>query len=129
MKRLLLLLMLVSQPVWAEWVAMGTTRGGTNYYWDPATVRKTAEGRRVWMIYSSEQPQTDLGTAYRSSRWLEEFDCVGERTRALQWTTYSGPMLGGTSVNQWSGPGPWQFIPPNSVGDHQLQYVCKAPLK
>ncbi len=130
MKQLLILLMLVSQPAWADWVEMGQTLEGRDiYYVDPATLRKTADGRRLWTMATHDSPQTHQGVPYRSARELIEFDCAGERSRLLQQAFFSGPMLEGTSVYLWSGLGPWQFVAPQSVGELRFKTACRMRLK
>jgi hypothetical protein len=76
MKRLLILLMLVSQPVWAGWVELGSAGKGDaefTHYWDPNTVRKTPNGRRAWVMNSYEQPRSS--GAYQSEKMLWELTC------------------------------------------------------
>jgi len=109
MKRLLLLLMLVSQPAWAEWVEAGVGGEGSDeaftLYIDPATVRKTPGGRRVWTMYSFEKPQSNSsGGPFQSARALWECDCAGERTRILQYTWHSGHMGAGRTVAYDASP-------------------------
>ena len=130
MKRLLILLMLVSQPVWAEWVELGSTRGGTvSVYWDPSTVRKTVNGRRAWAMISFEQPQAQSYGTYQSSKSVDEFDCEGERYRNLQSSAFSGPMGTGNVVISSNSPSQWEFVIPRSVAENQLKAVCRMPLK
>jgi hypothetical protein len=132
MKRLLLLLMLVSQPVWAEWVEAGRSGEGTgahNYYWDPTTVRKTANGRRAWLMSSWDQPQTRSFGNYQSTKELWEFDCAGERVRTLQASAYSGPNGAGEELAKRDNPVAWSFAIPGSNGEYLLNAACKVILK
>jgi hypothetical protein len=127
MKRLLLLLMLVSQPAWAGWERLAAAGEGADeftVYFDPATVRKTANGRRAWTMTSHAQPQTESSVSFRSAVHLTEFDCAGGRSRALQWSWHSGPMGGGNVVANGNVPGRWGGSPPRSIGDLWLQAVC-----
>ena len=131
MKRLLILLMLVSQPAWAEWVEMGTTGKGARartHYMDPSTLRKTADGRRVWTMDSWEQSQTNSSGTFQSVKILWEFDCAGDRFRLLQEVLYSGPEGGGKMVAQFN-PSGWQFVIPDSFGENRFKAVCSMPLK
>ena len=133
MKRLLILLMLVSQPVWAEWVPLGSASSGTDkaftHYFDPETVRKTPNGRRAWTMYDYKQPQPSRSGSYRSSRQADEFDCAGERSRFLQGSAFSGQMGAGSVVNYDNSPDVWELIAPGSVGETQLQAICRVPLR
>jgi hypothetical protein len=134
MKRLLILLMLVSQPAWAEWVRIGSWDGGKDggkatFYIDPATVRKTANGRRAWSMRSHEQPFAVGFTSHQSAKTLDEFDCAGERYRKLQSSWYSGPMGTGQSVWSSDEPDRWTVVIPESIAEIQLQAACSVPLK
>jgi hypothetical protein len=134
MKRLLLLLMLVSPPAWAGWVEVGRAGGGEtterSIYLDPATIRKTAEGRRAWRLYSFVEPQPDLGDAvYQSTKALVEYDCAGERTRDLQFSWHSGQMGTGRTVKLDDSPSNWSVVSPRSVAEALLKAVCKVRLK
>ena len=130
MKRLLILLMLVSQPAWAEWVKLMESEGGrTIRYIDPATLRKTADGRRVWVMWTHDSPKTHEGTTHRSNRELIEIDCSGERERLLQVEFFSGLVLGGSSVAKWNGTSKWAVPAPNTWNDDRLKFVCRMPLR
>ena len=132
MKRLLLLLMLVSQPAWAEWVKIGESVGDRNaftHFFDPATMRKTPDGRRVWMMRVYAQVQKDSVGTYTSTSTQYEFDCAGERSRLLQATWYSGPASSKEVVATLNRVGDWKFSAPGSIGETQLKVVCAMPLK
>ena len=133
MKRLLILLMLVSQPVWAGWVKLSEVGSGTETaytsYFDPATVRKTPNGRRVWGLKSFAQPQQGSRGTYQSEKLLYEFDCNGERLRVLQWTEYSDPTGDGEMRGTRNDPEQWIVVYPGSIGETRLKAACSVPLK
>jgi len=80
---LLSLGLLLAQPVWAEWVRVAGTKKYTAYI-DPLAVRKTANGRRAWLMDSFEQPHTNkVNNVYQSLKRLHEYDCTGEQTENL----------------------------------------------
>ena len=128
MKRLLILLILASQPAWAGWEELGTT-GTITHYWDPITVRKTVDGRRAWMMTAYEKPRRISSGTYLSVRELAEFDCGSERVRTLQASFHSGPMGTGETVLSDNSPGRWSVVPPGTAAEAQLESVCKVPLK
>ena len=133
MKRLLILLMLVSQPAWAEWVELGRAGSGPDMavtvYFDPETLRKTHNGRREWAMHSFDQRQTRSWGTFQSVKSLNEFDCGGERTRSLQLVWYSGPMGEGRVVSSDNSPDEWIVGSPGSIAEAQLKAVCRVPLK
>jgi hypothetical protein len=128
MKLVLILLgMLLAQPVWAEWEKWRTVETAT-YFWNPARVRKTDEGRRVWTMTSYQKGMATHG----SEMILYEFDCDGERERILAWFKYSGPNGTGTRYDI-ADFGPevtrWKVIPPAATIEPLLNAVCKLPLE
>ena len=132
---LILLGMLLAQPVWAEWLRLGETSSDTGrekafaYYFDPATVRKTPNGRRAWAMWSYVQIQDGSFGKYQTSKILYEFDCADERSRILQLTFTSGPMGTGESVFSEAEPGHWLIPTPRSINEGALKAVCKVRLK
>jgi len=134
MMRLVLITLglLLAQPVWAGWVVMGVGGEGATdvvIFGDPATVRKTANGRRVWMMWSYDKPQPNsVGGTYQSTKNLEEFDCAGERFRTLQSILHSDKFGRGPMVAFDNDLGPWIVVPPGSLAVDLLQAACKLPL-
>jgi hypothetical protein len=131
---LILLGLLLAKPVWAEWVRVGTGgegAGASVIYVDPATVRKTPDGRRAWTMLSYDKPQPDRvgGGTFQSSKTLWEFDCAGERKRILQFTWHSGQMAAGQVVVAIDSLSNWTFVSPGSIDEVELQAVCSVPLK
>ena len=133
MKRLLILLMLVSQPAWAGWVELATSGSGTDkaitHYWDPETVRKTPNGRRAWIMTDYDQPQVKSFGTFQSTKMVNEIDCAGERVRNLQVAAFSGPIGTGEVVASDNSLGEWVFAGPGSIGEFQLQAICRVPLR
>jgi hypothetical protein len=130
MKRLLILLVLASQPVWAGWEEIGQWPGGRDIeYVDWATLRRTAAGGRVWTMSTHDSPMTHRGVSFRSARELIELDCAGERMRMLQQDLFSGLMLGGTLVYRATNPAGWSYPAPATTGESLLNIVCKTPRK
>jgi hypothetical protein len=119
-------------PARAEWVKLGQAAVGTSdsltHYWDPTSVRKTANGRRAWVVESFEHPQQLADQTYMSLRVMIEFDCIGERLRALSNTVYSAPMLKGKPFTFEGDPTPWNYVGPGTVNDARLKAVCNASL-
>ena len=128
----ILLGLLLAQPVWAEWVRIGTVGSGTSAsmttYWDPATVRKTADGRRIWTITSFEKPQTQSFGTFLSRKDLIEYDCVGERVRSLAGSAHSGQMGSGEYIFGVDTPSEWSFVSPETVDAARLKATCRLAL-
>jgi len=125
---LILLGMLLTQPVLAEWVEVARDSVGGTYYIDPATIRKTDNGRRVWEMATYEEPRQVEGRSHLSANGVREYDCTGERARQLSITLFPERMLRGSPFDLTRDPGNWRFPAPSSVGGATLKAVCNAPL-
>ena len=135
MKQLLLLLIFVSQPVWAEWTEISTLAEGTkkeiSLYVDLDSIRKTENGRRMWHLRDFKVAQRDSKSEpeYKSSKILTEFGCAGERLRTLSISDHSKSMGTGDVVWTSNNAGAWKYSSPGSVGEALLGYACNNPVK
>lgn len=120
MKTLLLALLLVTGPAWAEWVKIdsGDLR---DFYIDPQTIRIDGNLRRVWIIQNLKE-RDKSGALSRRAR--EEYDCKQERYRVLSFSSQSESMAGGTALFELEEPLKWRDIPPGSIGEAMLKIVC-----
>lgn len=123
MKKLLLTLLaslLLTGTAWAEWVRFGSDND-TNFYIDPATIRKDGDIRRVWELQNHKLRAED---GILSARFRSEYDCKQERYRILSFSTHSGPMASGATLESRIGSGQWRDIPPDSNSKDVLEKVC-----
>jgi hypothetical protein len=123
----ILLGMLLSQPVWAEWTQMGSPEGMTHHI-DVGSIKKTENGRRAWVLYDFKSArQLPKGKSF-SQMALGEFDCEGIRYRTLQWTDYAGRMGAGKVLGTGDYPDSWMVLAPMTVGIVQLVRICTSQL-
>ena len=121
MKKLFLVgLMMLAGPAWAEWVRYSKNDTNTFYY-DPATIRKEGNVRRVWVINDLRTRHKD-GEMSRRARY--EFDCKQERLRILGVTEHSEPMAGGVILTTGVEGKDWTDVPPDTNADFLLKIVC-----
>jgi hypothetical protein len=120
MKKLFLVfVMLLSGSAWAEWVELNETED-TTFFYDPDTIRKDGNMRRVWRLQNLKQLNEN---GVMSRRIRVEYDCKQERFRILDLTSHSEPMARGTIVfNDVSGE--WTGIPPRTGAAIMLNLVC-----
>lgn len=104
----------------AGWVAIGKSYGFVQYV-DPTTVRKDGNFRRVWQVQDLEA-RTQNGEL--SHRALAEYDCKERRARYLSATSHSGPMASGQTIVSMNNPTPWHDVPPGTISEGNLQFVC-----
>ena len=126
MRRLIfVLLMFISCSVWAEWVKIMENptperEGVTSFYFDPATIRKDKDRRRVWQL--SDFRGKDEGA---SSRYLMEYDCGREHARGLAMTSHAGNMATGLETQpSIDFPTIGSYVAPNTLQDKVMKIVC-----
>jgi len=120
-KTLLLALLLATGSAWAEWVNVAWT-DSSDFYIDPATIRKDGNLVRVWQLHNHKQRNKN-GELSDRVRW--EYDCKQERARILSFSSHSEPMAGGKNLFQSSSEDiEWAHIPPNSVKETMLKIAC-----
>ena len=121
MKKLFLTcLMLLAGSAWAEWV-MYAESSTTYHYFDPSTIRKDGNMRRVWLLNDFKQLAKD-GTL--SGRFRAEYDCKNERWRILAVSEHSEPMAGGSTMRSENDTNPWLDIPPDTFSEIIFKIVC-----
>lgn len=93
------LLVLSSEPVYAEWVAVGDNDDpGMTVYMDPATIRREGNLVTVWELLDYKNAQTQKGISHLSIKVQFKYDCVKERHRLLAFSQYSDNMGRGQVV-------------------------------
>ena len=121
---LLLLLLLLTCPTASaqEWIKV-TELEGDQYFFDTNSIRKTGDIRRVWTVinYKSKNAKGAL-----SSRGLHEYDCKEERFRVLATSSHGEPMAGGKLIDSWNQVSDWGYIPPGTIAQTMLTFLCAA---
>jgi hypothetical protein len=122
MKKLFLIcLMMLAGSAWAEWV-MFEVNENYQFFYDPATIRKEGQIRRVWRLQNLMQPGKE---GEMSRRMRLEYDCKSERHNLLSYSYHSEPLARGKELHREAGlPASWADIPPGTVGETMLKIVC-----
>lgn len=122
---LITLLVLSSEPVYAEWVTLGTTDDGMTTYAESGTIRRKGELVEMWALYDFKTVRTVEGKSYLSYKVQREYDCAEERIRYLAFTFFSGNMGSGKVVptisdeQQKSEP-----VQPDSISQTLFKVAC-----
>jgi hypothetical protein len=140
----LLVGMLLAQPVWAEWTkidfidreADGLFAGNFTVYVNYASIRKSNNGqtRIMWFLWDYEYPQKLWNKVdYKSTTFLDEYDCERKQYRDIGSFYYSERMGGGQIVhksssieNSWGRN--WAEAPAGTPGGNILKAACNRPL-
>jgi hypothetical protein len=118
------LLALSSRPAYAEWVEVGITDEATVYA-DPDTIQRKGDLVKMWSLHDFKTTQTILKKSYLSSRSQDEYDCTGERHRALASTSFAGNMGSGKVRSSYSIKGKWQSVPPGTMTHSLWKGACE----
>jgi hypothetical protein len=125
MKKILLLLILFSFDVNAEWKKTGFS-DETTMFIDAKTIKKSGNLVRVTELMNlplgAKSP--DGKVSYKSSKTVEEFDCKKQTARTLRFTWYSDEMGKGKQVYKDDHSYPFEKIEPKSLIASVQRAVC-----
>ena len=123
---LLMLLILSSQPAYAEWVlASGDDEAGLKVYVDTATLRRNGNLAKMWKLHDYKTVQTVAGDSLLSMKQFNEYDCTEERTRMLGYTWFSGNMGNGNVVYSTMEQLPWEPVVPRTINRTLWKVACE----
>jgi hypothetical protein len=121
----LTLLVLSSEPVYAEWVlTSGDDAAGLAVYVDPGTIRRKGNLAKMWQLYDYKTVQTVAGDSLLSMKRFNEYDCTEERTRMLAYTWFSGNMGSGKVVYSTPDEQQWEPVVPRSINRTLWNVAC-----
>ena len=85
------LLLLLCTSAWADWTAVGVG-DQFNTYADLATIRKQGNTVTMWSLFDFRTSQAGVGYEFLSQKAQDEYDCDGQRSRTLSFSSHSGNM-------------------------------------
>ncbi len=118
------LLVLSNRPAYAEWMEVGITDEAMVYA-DPDTIQRKGDVVKMWYLHDFKTTQTVLKKSYLSSRSQDEYDCTGDRHRALASTSFSGHMGNGKVHSSYSIKGKWEPVPPDAITQSLWKVACE----
>ena len=119
-----LVLTVLSTPVFAEWTKMDKNVSGDTFYVDFERIRKHG-GYVYWWELGDYLKPTKYGDL--SDKSYKQGDCKLFRFKVLSYSHHKEPMGRGTGdvqepVKKLQG---WRYPPPNSPSETILKSVCK----
>jgi hypothetical protein len=124
MKYLLVLVILVASPAYAEWTPISSNDEFTTYV-DGATIRRNGNLAKMWPLIDYKTVKKSNYDSYLSSKMQMEYDCKEEKSRMLALSWFSGQMGNGTVVyNNGAVEGKWSPISPDSIGEELWKIAC-----
>src|SRR5262245_44720851 len=123
---ILLGLLFIAGPVYAEWVEVASSNDGFMAYMYPDTVRVNGSLVRMWTMYDFHKPRQDRLSSrkYLSTKMQEEFDCKEQQSRILAFTDYEENMGKGKVLNTYAGSYSWSPIAPDTIGEVMWRVAC-----
>lgn len=123
MRRATLLLFVLSLPVpaWADWMQYGVDEDGTDYFLDPETLQIINGNVRVWVLnnYPTKRPDGNM-----SAHAFQEIDCTQRRMRVLSFAQFAEPFAGGRILFSTNERSEWMFVAPSTMGARLMTRVC-----
>jgi hypothetical protein len=118
-----LVLSLLSTPVFADWTKVSENEIGDSYYVDFERIRKHGGYVYFWRLSDYLKP-TEFGDL--SSKNYFQGDCKLFRYKGLSYSFYKEPMGGGTGdvSEPPEGHKGWKYPSPNSTIETVLKSVC-----
>lgn len=124
LKKLTLLLAVVSGTAAAEWAEIGASEIATTYA-DPAAVQKAGDLAKMWDLLDFKAVQSrPYGTPYMSQKTRQEYDCRDPRVRILDVLRYAENMGKGEEVRIDADPEEWKPVPAGSTAATLREVAC-----
>jgi hypothetical protein len=126
---LLTLLVLSSGPACAEWVLIDKTEQGMYTYVDPDSIRRTGDLVEMWQLFDFKNVQiSKMGRSFLSMRAQIEYGCLGEQSRSLALTVFTGNMGKGEVVPSTRiKESEWEPVAPASMAQRLWKLACGKP--
>ena len=102
-KIMILLLLMISTNVFAEWTRVGGNKssnknGDMTVYIDFETIKKKDNKVKIWTLLDFKKVQKNENDRFLSMALHNEFDCEEDTSRTLDIYSFSGNMRGGDKV-------------------------------
>jgi len=121
---LMLLLAVVSSSAMAEWIEVAKDKEETFIaYADPATIRKTNNIVRMWVLIDYKAIQVNASEPYMSKLGVRKYDCKAKQNMAPIKTLHSMNMGVGIYIGI-IGSKSWLPVPPGTITELFWKLAC-----
>ena len=121
---MLIVLMLSTGAVWAEWTEIGETDDGMTIYIDFSTIRRSGNFVEFWRLIDLKTTQKLVGVRFLSNKSQWQYDCLEKQEKGMTFTYFSKNMGNGVVVDSYSNPAKWESVEPESIHDAIFKIVC-----
>ena len=125
MKKLtLLLLLMVSTSVTAEWSVVGSN-DEMNVYNDFSSIKKQVNKTKMWSMFDFKTVKMIENDSFLSQVFHYEYDCENETIKQLDFIWYSGNMKSGDVVYSQRNMNIEPIsVTPESINEHLFKIAC-----
>jgi len=124
MRKLAMVLLLISGPACAGWNSVAEDETGT-FYADPAAAVKNGNVVRMSSLLDYKDFQRMVEVGYFSQKTEVEYDCAGHRARALNMSLHAEHMGAGKTVYADESSHDWEPISAGTVGENLWNLACR----
>ena len=129
MKRIFstILLTLACSAAHAQWVEISSTADRSYVvYADPATLRKTGDIAKAWVLGDYKDPVSLGMTKYLSHKRQDQFNCKEELLRTIYVVFFKGNMGNGDTSQTLNQPNmEWRPVMPSTFDSALFNWACK----
>ena len=125
-KLVVLLLLMVSTSVFAEWTEVsGNDDVGITAYADFGTIKRKGNKVKMWKLFDYKTVKESGVDRYLSEMRRGEYDCEEETIGLFDWHWYSGNMAEGEIVRSNTNiKDAIQSVIPGSMGETLFKIAC-----
>lgn len=129
MKRIFsaILLTLACSVAHAQWVEIASTADRSDVvYVDPATLRKTGDIAKAWVLGDYKDPVVWGTTKYLSHKRQDQFNCKEELLRTIYVVFFKDKMGNGEALQTLNQPNmEWRPVMPSTLDSALFNWACK----
>ena len=123
-KVLVLLLLMVSTNVFAEWTEVGGNDEMTVYN-DFSSIKKQVNKIKMWSMFDFKTVKKIENDSFLSQVFHYEYDCINETIKQLDFIWYSGNMKSGDVVYSQRNMNIEPIsVTPESINEHLFKIAC-----
>lgn len=125
-KFLILALLLINTHAMAEWTKIGESelKGGYTVYVDMASILKTSDRAKMWILFDYQVLQKASGAEFLSEKVRREYDCNEKQMRRLAFSLFSLNRGHGDLIRSYNQPQKWEAVKPDSREETEWKAAC-----
>lgn len=124
MKKLAILMIMVSGSAWAGWKNVGENSSGTTYA-DADTIVRNGNIATMLSIFDHKAFQRMVEVGYYSHKSKIEYDCVEHKFRGLHLSLHADPMGEGKEIYADDSVQQWETVAADTNAERLWAIACR----